>query len=106
VALASGGVVFSVDDAAGDVEVAVYPWDVSIARERSRDSALNHVEGPITSLVRLGNRARVQIRGGLVAEVTAASADRLGLVEGELVVASFKAAATRLVERAARPDAR
>ena len=106
VALASGGVVFSVDEAAGDVEVAVYPWDVSIARERSRDSALNHVEGPITSVVRLGNRARVQIRGGLVGEVTSASADRLGLVEGELVVASFKAAATRLVERAARPDAR
>ena len=99
VALDGGGVVYSVDEAAGDVEVAVYPWDVSISREAPHDSALNHVGGPITSLVLIGNRARVQV-GGLVGEVTAASAERLGLHEGELVMASFKAAATRLVERA------
>jgi molybdopterin-binding protein len=79
--------------------LAVYPWDVSISRELPGDSALNHVRGPITSLVLLGNRARVQV-GGLVSEVTAASAERLGLAEGEVVLASFKAAATRLVERA------
>ncbi|HEU5490396.1 MAG TPA: ABC transporter ATP-binding protein [Gaiellaceae bacterium] len=99
VALAGGGVVYSVDEAVGDVEVAVYPWDVSISREPPDDSALNHVRGPITSLVVLGNRARVQVRG-LVGEVTAASAERLGLREDEVVMASFKAAATRLVERA------
>jgi molybdate transport system ATP-binding protein len=99
VALADGGVVFSVDDALGDVEVAVYPWDVSISRELPHDSALNHVHGPITSLVVVGNRARVQVRG-LVGEVTAASVERLGLVEGDVVMASFKAAATRIVERA------
>jgi molybdate transport system ATP-binding protein len=99
VALDDGGVVFSVDEAVGDVEVAVYPWDVSISREMPRDSSLNHVRGPITSLVLIGNRARVQVRG-LVGEVTAASAERLGLREDEIVMASFKAAATRLVERA------
>jgi ABC-type sulfate/molybdate transport systems ATPase subunit len=99
VALDGGGVVYSVDEAAGEVEVAVYPWDVSISRELPGDSALNHVHGPISSLVLLGNRARVQVRG-VVSEVTAASAERLGLVEGDVVVASFKAAATRLVERA------
>jgi molybdate transport system ATP-binding protein len=99
VALEDGGVVYSVDEAEGDVEVAVYPWDVSIALEAPDDSALNHVRGPITSLVLVGNRARVQV-GGLVGEVTAASAERLGLAEGDLVMASFKAAATRLVERA------
>ena len=99
VALADGGVVYSVDEALGDVEVAVYPWDVSISREPPHDSALNHVHGPITSLVVVGNRARVQVRG-LVGEVTAASVERLGLVEGDVVMASFKAAATRLVERA------
>ena len=48
VALADGGVVYSVDDARGAVEVAVYPWDVSISREQPHDSALNHVHGPIT----------------------------------------------------------
>jgi molybdate transport system ATP-binding protein len=100
VALADGGVVYSVDLARGDVEVAVYPWDVSVAREAPDDSALNHVRGPITSLVVVGNRARVQV-GGLVGEVTTASAERLALIEGDVVTASFKAAATRLVERAA-----
>jgi len=99
VALEDGGVVYSVDEAVGDVEVAVYPWDVSISREPPRDSALNYVRGPITSLVVLGNRARVQVRG-LVGEVTVASAERLALREDEIVMASFKAAATRLVERA------
>ena len=53
----------------------------------------------------IGNRARVQVRG-LVGEVTAASAERLGLAEGDVVMASFKAAATRLVERAPAPTGR
>jgi hypothetical protein len=47
----------------------------------------------------IGNRARVQV-GGLVGEVTTASAERLRLAESEVVTASFKASATRLVERA------
>jgi molybdate transport system ATP-binding protein len=105
VVLDGGGAVYSVDEAAGDVEVAIYPWDVSIAREAPQDSALNHVTGPIGSLVFVGNRARVQV-GGLVAEVTTASAARLGLEPGDVVTASFKAAATRLVERAPRPAGR
>ena len=99
VALDDGGLVYSVDQANGAVEVAVYPWDVSVAREAPDDSALNHIRGPITSLVVIGNRARVQV-GGLVGEVTTASAERLALAESEIVTASFKAAATRLVERA------
>jgi ABC-type sulfate/molybdate transport systems ATPase subunit len=99
VELDDGGVVYSVDAAEGPVEVAVYPWDVSVARAAPDDSALNHVRGPITSLVVIGNRARVQV-GGLVGEVTTASAERLRLAESEVVTASFKAAATRLVERA------
>jgi molybdopterin-binding protein len=74
------------------------PWEISIAREPPDDSSLNHVRRPITSLVRIGNRARVQV-GPLVGEVTTASVERLGLREGETVVASFKAAATHLVAR-------
>ena len=98
VTLDEGSVLYSVDDAIGPVDVVVYPWDVSIAREPTHDSALNHLRGPISSLVPLGNRARVQV-GSLVAEVTTASVDRLALKQGDLVVASFKAAATRLVAR-------
>jgi ABC-type sulfate/molybdate transport systems ATPase subunit len=98
VTLENGANVFSVDLASGPVEVAVYPWEISISREPARDSALNHIRAPIASVVEIGNRARIQV-GGLVGEVTAASANRLDLREGEVVVASFKAAATRLVER-------
>ena len=36
VALDDGGVVYSVDEADGEVEVAVYPWDVSISRDPPR----------------------------------------------------------------------
>ena len=104
VTLDDGSILYSVDEAEGPVEVAVYPWEVSVAREPTRDSALNHVRGPITSLVRIGNRARVQV-GGLVGEVTATSAERLDLEKGDFVVASFKAAATRLVERTTDVDA-
>ena len=93
-----GVVVYSVDDARGDVFVAVYPWEVSIARVAPDDSTLNHVRGEITSLVPIGNRARVQV-GPLVGEVTTASVERLDLKAGEPVIASFKAAATRLVAR-------
>ncbi|HYM64578.1 MAG TPA: ABC transporter ATP-binding protein [Gaiellaceae bacterium] len=96
VTLDDGNILYSVDEAEGSVDIAVYPWEISIAREPTHDSALNHVRGHITSLVQIGNRARVQV-GGLVAEVTTTSVERLDLEEGELVVASFKAAATRLV---------
>ena len=102
VTLEDGSTLFSVDEAEGPASVAVYPWEISIAREAPDDSSLNHVRRPITSLVRIGNRARVQV-GPLVGEVTTASVERLGLHEGETVVASFKAAATHLVARNAGP---
>jgi molybdopterin-binding protein len=57
---------------------------------------VNHLRAPIASITSLGNRARVAV-GPLVAEVTAGSVERLGLREGDVVVASFKATAARLV---------
>ena len=101
VTLKDGSTLYSVDEAEGPASVAIYPWEISIAREAPDDSSLNHVRRPITSLVRIGNRARVQV-GPLVGEVTTASVERLGFHEGETVVASFKAAATHLVAR--NPD--
>jgi molybdenum ABC transporter ATP-binding protein len=103
VTLDDGNLLYSVDEVEGPVDIAVYPWEVSIAREPTHDSALNHVRGPITSAVQIGNRVRVQV-GALVAEVTTTSVERLDLKEGELVVASFKAAATRLVVRSRDPS--
>jgi ABC-type sulfate/molybdate transport systems ATPase subunit len=96
VALDAGFTAFTVDQGEGHVALAVYPWEVSVARTAPNDSAVNHVHAPIASLVPLGNRVRVRI-GPLTAEVTAQSAERLGLKEGELVVASFKATGTRLL---------
>jgi molybdate transport system ATP-binding protein len=96
VVLASGERVYSSDAGAGEVAVAVFPWDVSLARSAPEDSALNHLRGEVHSVVAVGNRVRVRL-GALTAEVTAASAERLGLAEGHHVVASFKATGTRLV---------
>jgi molybdate transport system ATP-binding protein len=96
VALEAGFTAFSVDAALGPVALAVHPWEVSVAREAPDDSAVNHVRAPITSLVPLGNRVRVAV-GVLTAEVTAQSAERLGLRVGDVVVASFKATGARLV---------
>jgi molybdate transport system ATP-binding protein len=96
VTLDGGGSVWTTDPGRGRVAVAVYPWEVSLSRAAPDDSAVNHVRAPIASLVSLGNRVRVRV-GPITAEVTSASAKRLGLVEGEVVVASFKATGARLL---------
>ena len=57
VALDAGFTAYSVDAASGRVALAVYPWEVSVAREAPDDSAVNHLRAPIASLVRIGNRA-------------------------------------------------
>jgi molybdate transport system ATP-binding protein len=98
VRLDGGATVYSTDPARGPVGVLVYPWEVSLGLEAPDDSALNHVRGPVASLAPVGNRVRVRV-GELTAEVTAASAERLGLAVGRPVVASFKATATRLLPR-------
>jgi molybdate transport system ATP-binding protein len=97
--LDGGETIYSADSARGRVSVVVYPWDIALAREAPADSALNHLNEEIVSLVRVGNRARLRLRA-LTAEVTAASAERLGLATGDPIVASFKATGTRLVPRA------
>ncbi len=96
VALDAGGSAWSTDGGEGRVGLVVYPWDVALARTEPIDSAVNHLRGDVRSLVTLGNRVRVRV-GPLTAEITAASAERLGLAEGQPVVASFKATASRLV---------
>jgi molybdenum ABC transporter ATP-binding protein len=99
VLLDSGQIVFVADPAEGRVELVVYPWDISIAREAPDDSALNHLPARILSLVTVGNRVRVRLPF-LTAEITAASAERLALRPGDDVVASFKATQARLLTEA------
>ncbi len=96
VTLDDGGLVWTTSAGSGRVAIAVYPWEVALAREIPDDSAVNHVRAPVASLVSLGNRVRVRV-GPLTAEVTAGSVERLALGEGEVVVASFKATGARLL---------
>jgi molybdate transport system ATP-binding protein len=96
VVLDDGTTLASTETGAGRVGLVVHPWEIAVARELPADSTLNHVRGPITSLVRVGNRVRVRV-GPVTAEITAASADRMALREGDVGVASFKATGTRLV---------
>ena len=96
VTLDAGGIVLSTESGSGRVGVVIQPWDVAVARETPDDSALNHLAGAVASIVPLGNRVRVRI-GPVTAEVTAASAERLGLAPGVRAVASFKATGTRLL---------
>ena len=89
-------VIVSSDDAEGEVAAIVYPWDVTLSRALPSDSAQNHIQGNVTSVVPVANRMRVTV-GAVTAEVTAESAQRLQIREGDLLVASWKATATRLV---------
>jgi molybdate transport system ATP-binding protein len=103
VVLESGDTVLSTDAARGPVSVVVHPWEVSIARTAAAGSAMNRVTGPVAALLSLGNLVRVTV-GPVTAEVTAASAEQLGLAVGAHAVASFKATATRLVPHAPSAD--
>jgi molybdate transport system ATP-binding protein len=96
VLLDDGTRVISTDVGEGRVGIVVYPWEVTVARSAPVDSAQNHIRGSIATLVPVANRMRVRV-GPLTAEITAASAQRLALRPGDVVVASFKASGTRLV---------
>jgi molybdate transport system ATP-binding protein len=96
VVLADGTRVLSTDPGDGRVGVVVYPWEITVARSAPLDSAQNHLQATITTLVPVANRMRIRV-GPLTAEITAASAERLALRPGDVVFASFKASGTRLV---------
>jgi molybdate transport system ATP-binding protein len=103
VALDGGGEVASSDGAHGPVAIAVYPWEVTLepSGTAAHGSALNRIEARVESLTEVGGRVRVGLRASqaLAAEITAESASRLGLAPGRQVAATWKATATRLVER-------
>jgi molybdate transport system ATP-binding protein len=97
VRLQTGEEIYSSDPVRGDVGVAVYPWEITVARTHEQDdSALNVIRGEIRSVVHVGSRVRVRV-GPITAEVTASSAEKLALADGGLAVATFKATGTRLL---------
>ncbi len=105
VVLPSGAGVFSADAAGGPVAAIVQPWDITLETAGRAvappGSAQNRLEVEVTALTVLGPRARVGLAAPepLTADLSAASAARLGLAPGRRMVAVWKATATRLVAR-------
>ncbi len=101
--LDGGGTATAADPGEGPVAVSVFPWEITLGPgdEQAHDSAQNRLVARIHSLTAVGNRVRVGLEAGqpLVAEVTQAAADELGLRVGLDVTASWKATATRVTAR-------
>jgi len=104
----SGARFLSTDRASGPVAAVVPPWDVALATRVPEGSALNSLPGRVSRVSRVANRVRVTVGSDppIVAEITDASERRLGLAPGAAVVASWKAAGTRLVPREPNPGPR
>jgi molybdate transport system ATP-binding protein len=98
--LDGGGEVAVTDHAEGRVAVSVYPWEITLlsADTPAAGSAQNLLLARVSSIVIVGNRARVGLLAGqpLVAEITQESVRALGLEVGSAVAAAWKATATRL----------
>jgi molybdate transport system ATP-binding protein len=99
--LDGGGEAVATDPAEGRVAVSVYPWEITLlsADVPAAGSAQNRLRARVTSIVTVGNRARVGLQAGqpLVAEVTQDSVRELALGVGASVSVAWKATATRLV---------
>ena len=85
----------------GDVIALLRPADVTLSLEAPTGSARNVFDGPVSWVAVDGELARVRVASvpPLVAAVTLGSVDRLGLREGVLVWASFKAVEVRVLPR-------
>jgi molybdate transport system ATP-binding protein len=103
VALDGGGEVTALEGEAGPVAVSVYPWEIALALpgEAAHDSARNHLAVEVVSVTTVGPRVRVGLAAPqpLTAELSETSVRELGLGPGVRAVASFKAAATRVLPR-------
>ena len=94
VELAGGGMLVAADDRApGPVQATVHPRAVALHRSRPDGSARNTWPGRIVSVEPFGDRFRVQVdaQPPVVAEVTAAGVDAIGLAEGAPVWVAIKA---------------
>ena len=103
VALDGGGEVSATAPMIGPVAVSIYPWEIVIEPPTAPavGSAQNHLLAEVTSITVVGNRVRVGLQASqpFVAEITQAAARSLRLAVGSQVSASWKATATRLIER-------
>jgi len=98
--LDGGGEVSATAPARGRVAVSVYPWEITLLPAAApTGSAQNRLLARVSSIVTIGNRARVGLVAAqpLVAEITQESVRRLGLSVGCTVAVVWKATATRVL---------
>lgn len=83
----------------GPIHAVIRPEDIVLSLTQHPDSARNHMEGRVVRLERLGPVTLVHLDVGrpLIASVTTASAEEMGLHAGGHVVVAFKATAILLV---------
>ncbi|MBM3675440.1 MAG: ABC transporter ATP-binding protein [Actinobacteria bacterium] len=93
VELDGGARLVAPEPAYGAVLAAIYPHAVSLHAREPAGSARNTWRGRVSAIELLGTRARVRVDGAvpLVAEVTPAALDALGLAPGAQVWCSVKA---------------
>ncbi|MGI8696093.1 MAG: ABC transporter ATP-binding protein [Mycobacteriales bacterium] len=101
--LDGGGTVTAPRHARGPVAVSVYPWEIAIepAGTPPTSSAQNRLPVEIVSVTSVGNRVRLGLAGPqpMAAEITETAARELALAPGAQVTATWKAAATQLLDR-------
>ncbi|HET7035719.1 MAG TPA: ABC transporter ATP-binding protein [Thermomicrobiaceae bacterium] len=97
---ASGARIIAASSQTGDVHAAIRPWEITIHTRQPEGSARNVFAMQVAELVPLGRGLRVILRGAfpLVAEITPAAQQGLGLVSGATVWVSFKALAVDVYE--------
>jgi molybdopterin-binding protein len=88
-----------VADREGPIHAVIRPEDIVLSLTPHPDSARNHMEGRVVRLERLGPVAMVHLDVGrpLIASVTTASSEEMGLAPGVPVMVAFKATAILLV---------
>jgi len=95
VVLDDGTSIHSDERASGRVNVAVYPWEVSV-HAADEDATANSVRGAITALTPEEGHLRVRI-GAVTAQSSREELDRLGLERGAPAQACFSSADARLL---------
>jgi molybdate transport system ATP-binding protein len=99
VLLETGELVYSTDDVDGEVDVVIYPWDITVTTDDGAPSdEPNVIRGQVAAVMHIGGRVRVGI-GPLTAELTRVAAGELTLSAGMPAQASFRPEATRLLSR-------
>ena len=101
--IGDGVTVLSTAQGAGDVGASVYPWEIALVPVDApvTGSAQNRLEGRVVSSTTIANRLRVTVDAGqpVTAEVTDRGAQAVDLAVGKPIALTWKASATRLIER-------